>query len=75
MSYYNKYIFHKEDRSSINSIRGGIISKIFETKLNLSSNVSSGNEMDEKETSFESVLHIYLNISREKAFGRIIDSG
>lgn len=31
--------------------------------------------MDEKETSFESVLHIYLNISREKAFGRIIDSG
>lgn len=37
--------------------------------------VSSGNEMDKKETSFESVLHIYLNISREKAFGRIIDSG
>lgn len=31
--------------------------------------------MDKKETSFESVLHIYLNISREKAFGRIIDSG
>lgn len=50
--------------------------KDFRNETNLS---SSGNEMDKKkETSFERVLHITMYpcacISREKAFGRIIDS-